>query len=85
VQDWAFHTAAQSWIWDWICSGEVHYTTYGRAYLPEAPMLGETALAAAAAAAYVHAAQRWDKAKLNEHFLQGALLQTWVSLALMSA
>ena len=74
TKDWSFHSAAQSWVWDWICSGEVTYTTFGRAYHPEAPMLGDTALAAAAAATYVHAARRWGDAKLNDLFLSGACL-----------
>jgi Glycosyl hydrolase family 9 len=30
TKDWAFHAAAQSWIWDWICSGEVRRLALGR-------------------------------------------------------
>ena len=70
--DWAFHSAAQSWIWDWICSGDVKYTTFGRAWHPESMMLGDTAMAAAIAATYVHGARGWDKAASNEHFMTGA-------------
>jgi hypothetical protein len=72
VQDWSFHTAAQSWIWDWICSGEVKYSTYGRGWHPQSPMLGDTALAAALAATYVHAVRDWGKSHLNRNFMNGA-------------
>jgi hypothetical protein len=74
MQDWSFHTAAQSWIWDWICSGDVTYTTFGRAWHPRSSFLGDTALAAAMAATYVHSVRNWDKANLNSQFMQGALL-----------
>jgi hypothetical protein len=72
TRDWAFHSAAQSWIWDWICSGDVKYTTFGRAWHPESMMLGDTAMAAAIAATYVNAARGWKKASENEHFMIGA-------------
>jgi hypothetical protein len=55
-----------------VACPQVRYTTYGRAHHPEAPMLGDTALAAAAAATYVHAARAWPKAELNAQFLTGA-------------
>lgn len=71
TDDWSFHAAAQSWIWDWICSGDVTYTTFGRAYHPESPMLGDTALAAALAAVYVHAAEKWDVASSNQQMITG--------------
>jgi hypothetical protein len=70
--DWSFHSAAQSWIWDWICSGDVDYTTFGRAWHPESAMLGDTAIAAAIAATYVHAVRNWDLVSSNEHFMTGA-------------
>ena len=47
-----FHAAAQSFVWDWICSGGVEYTTFGRAFLDTAPLLGDTTLAAALAQIY---------------------------------
>ena len=83
TKDWAFHAAAQSWVWDWICSGEVTYTTFGRAYHEEAMMLGDTALAAAVAATYVHSVQDWPKAELSPTFLTGAmpLHVAWASCA----
>ena len=70
--DWSFHSAAQSWIWDWICSGDVRYTTFGRAFHADSPQLGDTAMAAAIAATYVHAARSWDKASSNEQLMTGA-------------
>lgn len=72
TKDWQFHSAAQSWIWDWICSGDVTYTTFGRAYHPESPMLGNTALAAAIAAVYVHSAEKWELVSQNKDFMTGA-------------
>ena len=71
TKDWGFHTAAQSWIWDWQCSGGVTYTTFGRAYHPDSPLLGDTALAAAGAAIYARIARRWHKARLYKGFLDG--------------
>lgn len=71
TKDWSFHSAAQSWIWDWICSGAVRYTTFGRAHHPESMMLGDTVMAASIAAAYVHAARQWAPAELNNYFLTG--------------
>lgn len=73
TKDWSFHAAAQSWIWDWICSGDVKYTTFGRGYHPESMFLGDTVLAAAAAATYVHSVREWDKANVNREFMTGAL------------
>lgn len=73
TKDWSFHSAAQSWIWDWICSGNVRYTTFGRAHHPESMMLGETTMAAAIAAVYTNAARKWKTAELNDYFLTGAL------------
>jgi Glycosyl hydrolase family 9 len=72
TKDWSFHSAAQSWIWDWICSGSVKYTTFGRAHHPESMMLGDTTMAAAIAAVYVNAARKWKTAELNDYFLTGA-------------
>jgi hypothetical protein len=46
------HAAAQSFVWDWICSGDVEYTTFGRAFLPKSPLLGDTMLAASLAHIY---------------------------------
>ena len=74
TKDWSFHSAAQSWIWDWICSGDVTYTTFGRAHHPESMMLGDTTMAASIAAVYVNAARKWKTAELNNYFLTGALL-----------
>jgi hypothetical protein len=73
TKDWSFHSAAQSWIWDWICSGDVKYTTFGRAHHPESMMLGDTVMAAAIAAVYVNAARAWTHARLNTDFLRGVL------------
>jgi hypothetical protein len=74
TKDWSFHSAAQSWIWDWICSGTVTYTTFGRAHNWESMMLGDTTMAAAIAAVYVNAARKWKTAELNDYFLTGALM-----------
>ena len=71
TKDWSFHSAAQSWIWDWICSGAVRYTVFGRAHHPESMMLGDTVMAASIAATYVHAARQWGPAELNDYFLTG--------------
>ena len=74
TKDWSFHSAAQSWIWDWICSGDVTYTTFGRAFHPESMMLGDTTMAAAITAVYVNAARKWQTAQLNSYFLTGAMV-----------
>jgi hypothetical protein len=74
TRDWSIHSAAQSWIWDWICSGSVRYTTFGRAHHSESPMLGDTAMAAAIAAVYVNAAIKLNMTDANGHFLTGAML-----------
>lgn len=50
--NWDFHAPAQSFIWDWICSGKVEYSTFGRAWAFESPYLGDTALAASLAQIY---------------------------------
>jgi endoglucanase len=50
--DYKFHAAAQSFLWDWTCSGQVRNTLLGRAYLDASPMLGDTVEAAALAAMY---------------------------------
>jgi hypothetical protein len=81
TRDWGFHSAAQSWIWDWICSGDVKYTTFGRAWHPESMMLGDTAMAAAIAATYVHAAEGWKKASENANFMTGAPLLCTLNVA----
>jgi hypothetical protein len=53
-----FHAAAQSFAWDWICSGDVKYTTFGRAFLPKSPLLGDTMLAAALTDIYANKATK---------------------------
>lgn len=50
--DYKFHAAAQSFLWDWVCSGQVRNTLLGRAYHETSPMLGDTVEAAALAAMY---------------------------------
>jgi hypothetical protein len=50
---WDFQAAAQSFVYDWICSGNVEYTRFGRAYDEDAPYLGDTALAAGLAQLYI--------------------------------
>jgi hypothetical protein len=57
TQSWDFHGAAQGFIWDWVCSDNVQYTTFGRAWMHDASMLGDTAFAAALAQVYAHNAQ----------------------------
>lgn len=58
TQDAQYHTAAQSFLWDWLCDDEaVQYTRAGRAFFPGTPHLGSTAGAAAMAALYVHSAR----------------------------
>lgn len=74
TKDWSFHSAAQSWIWDWICSGGAVYTTFGRAHNSESMLLGDTTMASAIAAVYVNAARKWKTAELNNYFLTGPLL-----------
>lgn len=49
---WEFQEAAQSFAYDWICSGTATYTRFGRAFDPAAPLLGDTALAASLAQIY---------------------------------
>lgn len=71
TRDWSFHSAAQSFFWDWICSGDVKYTTFGRSFHPEAPAMGHSAMAAALAAVYVHNAEKWQLAAKNDDFLRG--------------
>eukprot|EP00892_Ulva_mutabilis_P001909 jgi/Ulvmu1/11719/UM008_0130.1 len=48
-----FHTPAQAFVWDWICSTNTYRTTLGRAIRPEALYLGDTVLAAALAQIYI--------------------------------
>ena len=50
--NWEFHAPAQAFIWDWICSGKVDYTNFGRAFAEEAPLLGDTVMAASLAQLY---------------------------------
>jgi hypothetical protein len=50
--NWEFHAPAQTFIWDWICSGKVEYSHFGRAWAEETPLLGDTAMAAALAQLY---------------------------------
>jgi hypothetical protein len=50
--NWEFHAPAQSFIWDWICSGKVRYSKYGRAWAEEGPYMGDTAMAASLAQLY---------------------------------
>ena len=47
-----FHAAAQSFAWDWVCKIGITYTPFGRAYVPDAPLLGDTAFAAALSQLY---------------------------------
>lgn len=52
TDDPEFHSVAQSFLWDWICSGEAKYNKYGRAWYKESPRLGSTAMVAALAEIY---------------------------------
>jgi hypothetical protein len=52
TETWDWHSRAQSFVWDWVCSGDVEYTTFGRAFVTAAPMLGDTVLAAGLAQMY---------------------------------
>lgn len=72
TRDWDFHAAAQSFFWDWICSGYTTYTTFGRGYFPKSPSLGDTVTAAALAAVYVKTSQDWALVKENPDFVKGA-------------
>lgn len=53
-----FHEDAASFIWDWICAADIQYTPFGRAYVPQSPLLGNTVLAAALAQLYAIRAPR---------------------------
>lgn len=54
-RDVRYHLEAQSFLWDWICDGDlVQYTRNGRAFFEGTPHLGATAAAAAMAAVYAH-------------------------------
>jgi len=54
--DYKFHAAAQSFLWDWACSGDVKFTTLGRAFYYLSPTLGDTVEAAGLAAMYARGA-----------------------------
>jgi hypothetical protein len=58
--NWEFHAPAQTFIWDWICSGKVEYTTFGRAFAEASPMLGDTVMAASLAQLYAIKMKGWD-------------------------
>jgi hypothetical protein len=47
-----FHSEAQSFVWDWVCDAAMHYTPFGRAWMKNAPALGDTVLAAGLAQLY---------------------------------
>jgi hypothetical protein len=63
------HEPAQTFVWDWICSGHADQTPLGRSYAPDSPYLGDTVMAAALAQMYSVKMQYWDG--LKEGFKQG--------------
>ena len=64
-----FHDAAQTFTWDWICSGHADQTDLGRALAPDSPYLGDTVMAAALGQLYSVRMQFWDG--LNSGFREG--------------
>ena len=48
----AFHATAQSFIWDWMCSGMAVYSRRGRAWYKNSPLMGGTMMTAALAKLY---------------------------------
>jgi hypothetical protein len=63
------HDAAQTFVWDWICSGHADQTNLGRALAPDSPYLGDTVMASALAQMYAVKMQHWDG--LKQGFKQG--------------
>lgn len=64
-----FHEPAQTFVWDWICSGHAKSTPLGRALAPDSPYLGDTVMAAGLAQMYAVKMQYWDG--LKKGFRQG--------------
>lgn len=71
TKDDEFHTAAQSFLWDWVCSGQVKYTTFGRGFYYLSPFAGSTVTAAALAAVYVYQVSKFADFDFDHDFYNG--------------
>jgi cellulose synthase/poly-beta-1,6-N-acetylglucosamine synthase-like glycosyltransferase len=65
TDDPEFHSVAQSFLWDWICSGEARYNKYGRAWYRRSPRLGSTVMVAALAELYTRSPEAPKSLKMK--------------------